>query len=331
MTALPSDPSVRPRLSFVIPVLEEASSLEALASGILEVVRRHELGSCELWFVDDGSRDRSWEVISALHKGHPQEIFGLRFRRNFGKASALAAGFAVARGEVIFTMDADLQDDPEEIPHFLEKLEEGYDLVSGWKQQRKDPWEKKIPSWIFNALVRGASDLKLHDFNCGFKAYRSEVCRQLNLYGELHRFIPLLAAADGFRVGEIPVRHHAREHGTSKYNWKRYVRGLLDLFTVITLTRYMQRPGHLFGGLGLIVGVFGLSILAYLSVGWFMGYKGIAGRPLFYFGILGTLLSAQLISLGLLAELVLRHTRSDTRERHVAERFVPGSPSDIGQ
>ncbi len=321
---LPAVQTARPRLSFVIPVLEEASSLEALTEKIRATVERDQLGAFEIWFVDDGSRDRSWAVIERLHAAHPDCVFGLRFRRNFGKASALAAGFAVARGEIIFTMDADLQDDPEEIPRFLQELERGHDLVSGWKQERKDPWEKRIPSWIFNAMVRGASDLKLHDFNCGFKAYRREVCQHLNLYGELHRFIPLLAAAEGFRVGEIPVRHHAREHGASKYNWKRYIRGLLDLFTVITLTRYMQRPGHLFGGLGLLVGVFGLGILAYLSAGWFMGYKGIAGRPLFYFGILGTLLSAQLISLGLLAELVLRHTRSDNSRRHVAQRCGTG-------
>ncbi|MEM9227906.1 MAG: glycosyltransferase family 2 protein, partial [Verrucomicrobiota bacterium] len=239
----------KPRLSFVIPVFDEAATLEPLLEKILASVKEHKLGACEVIFVDDGSKDNSWDRITELVKVHPC-VIGLRFRRNFGKATALAAGFEAAAGEIIFTLDADMQDDPVEIPSFLRKLDEGYDMVNGWKKNRQDPIEKRLPSRLFNSVACSVGGVKLHDMNCGFKAYRREVINSLNLYGELHRFVPVLAQAEGFRIGEIPVLHHPREHGKSKYGWKRYFKGFLDLVTVTATTRFLDRPGHLFGGLG---------------------------------------------------------------------------------
>ncbi|MEX0326082.1 MAG: glycosyltransferase family 2 protein [Puniceicoccaceae bacterium] len=306
-------------LSVVVPVLDEEGSLKELTDRLLAVLPSVSSDGFEIIFVDDGSRDSSWAFIKDLHRSHPEQIRGIRHRRNFGKAAALARGFKAARGRTIITMDADLQDQPEEIPKFLDALEAGADMVSGWKKNRKDPVDKTLPSRIFNGMVRLVSGLKLHDVNCGFKAYRSEVAKGLKLYGEMHRFIPILANADGYRVAEIVVEHQPRTHGRSKYGATRLIKGLLDLLTTVVLTRYLRRPAHFFGGLGLLVGVLGLGILVYLSAGWFLGYKGIGTRPLFFFGILGTLLSAQLISLGLVAELVLYRTREDDREIQVME------------
>lgn len=307
-------------LSVVIPVYNEAESLEELVGRLLPVLKTAAGESVEVLFVDDGSTDGSWEQVRLLHKQHPDRIVGLRHRRNFGKAAALALGFRMARGRVIITMDADLQDQPEEIPKFLEALENGADLVSGWKQRRHDPLDKTLPSKAFNYVARKLSGLKLHDMNCGFKAYRAEVAKGVKLYGEMHRFIPILANADGYRIGEVVVEHHARQHGHSKYGATRMIKGALDLLTTVVLTRYLRRPAHFFGGLGLVVGTVGIGILLYLSVGWFMGYKGIGTRPLFFFGILGTLLSAQLVSLGLIAELVLVRTLRLEPAVAVAER-----------
>lgn len=295
-------------LSVVIPVYNEEESLEELVGRLLPVLETVAGNNCEVVFVDDGSTDSSWQQVRLLHGRYPDRIVGLRHRRNFGKAAALSLGFRAARGRNIITMDADLQDQPEEIPKFLEALENGADLVSGWKQRRHDPLDKTLPSKAFNFIARKLSGLKLHDMNCGFKAYRAEVAKGVKLYGEMHRFIPILANADGYRIGEVVVEHHAREHGHSKYGATRMIKGALDLLTTVVLTRYLRRPAHFFGGLGLLVGTVGIGILIYLSIGWFMGFKGIGTRPLFFFGILGTLLSAQLISLGLIAELVLVRT-----------------------
>jgi glycosyltransferase involved in cell wall biosynthesis len=295
-------------ISVVVPVYDEEASLPELAGRLAPVLQAAAGDSYEIILVDDGSKDGSWERIQSLHREDPGHLRGIRLRRNFGKAAALDQGFKAARGRVIVTMDADLQDQPEEIPKFLDRIEAGADMVSGWKQQRNDPIDKTLPSRIFNFMVRTVSGLPIHDVNCGFKAYRSEVAKGVKLYGEMHRFIPILVHSDGYSVEEVAVEHKARSHGHSKYGATRLVKGGLDLLTTVVLTRYLRRPAHFFGGLGLLVGVVGLGILTYLSAGWFLGYKGIGTRPLFFFGILGTLLSAQLISLGLVAELVLYRT-----------------------
>ena len=308
---LPPEPDIRSpqlELSVVVPVLDEEGSLGELTDRLLPVLRSASDDSFEIIFIDDGSRDRSWACIRELHEKHPEHVRAIRHRRNFGKAAALAKGFKSAFGRIIITMDADLQDQPEEIPKFLHAISEGADMVSGWKKNRKDPVDKTFPSKVFNFMVRTVSGLKLHDINCGFKGYRAEVAKSLRLYGEMHRFIPIMVHADGYSVSEVVVEHKPRSHGQSKYGATRFIKGFLDLLTAVVLTRYLRRPAHFFGGLGLLVGVVGLGILTYLSAGWFLGYKGIGTRPLFFFGILGTLLSAQLISLGLVAELVLFRT-----------------------
>jgi len=307
----PGEPELE--ISVIVPVFDEAESLKELTDRLVAVLNGVVGSDFEILFVDDGSRDRSWEEIREQNRKYPRIVRGLRHRRNFGKAAALANGFSSARGKIIVTMDADLQDQPEEIPKFLEALERGSDLVSGWKQRRQDPVDKTLPSRIFNFMVRAVSGLRLHDVNCGFKAYRARVAKSIRLYGEMHRFIPILAHADGYKVVEIAVEHQPRLHGRSKYGASRMVKGLLDLLTIIVLTRYLRRPAHFFGGLGLLVGGVGIGILSYLSIGWFLGFKGIGTRPLFFFGILGTLLSAQLISIGLIAELILHRTEHRQR------------------
>ncbi len=308
-------------LSVVVPLLDEQATLAELTERLLPVLRAAAGARFEIVFVDDGSRDGSWERIRELHAAHPAHVRALRHRRNFGKAAALAHGFRMARGAVILTMDADLQDQPEEIPKFLAAIAAGADLVSGWKQRRKDPLDKTLPSRVFNRVARALSGVPLHDFNCGFKAYRMEVAKGLKLYGEMHRFIPILAHADGYRVAEVVVNHQPRRHGRSKYGFSRMIKGALDLLTTVVLTRYLRRPAHFFGGLGLLVGAVGLGILLYLTAGWFLGYKGIGTRPLFFFGILGTLLSAQLIAIGLIAELLLLRTWQGEDPLAVAERL----------
>lgn len=322
--------SSAPDLSFVIPVYNEAATLAELFQRIRTVVETENLGPYEVLFIDDGSVDDSWGEITRLHFKYPREVRGLRFRTNFGKAAALAEAFREVRGEIVVTLDADLQDDPREIPAFLNKLQEGYDLVSGWKRDRQDPWHKTIPSKLFNVVTCKVAGIHIHDFNCGFKAYRREVVKNIRIYGELHRYIPVLAHGEGFRIGEIPVVHHARTSGVSKYGWRRYFRGFLDLLTVMTTTRYLQRPAHLFGGLGLLLGIIGLGILTYLTVMWFAGYRGIGGRPLFFFGILFTLLSGQLLSLGLIAELLLKTSNEDNKRHYAKERLDCEQPIESG-
>ena len=298
---MPSNPD----LSIVVPLFNEADSLTDLVDQIDEVIRKSGY-SGEVLLVDDGSTDSSWERVRSVHERLPIAR-GLRLRRNFGKATALATGIAAARGSIIVTMDADLQDEPAEIPRLIATLEEGYDAVSGWKQLRRDPWTKTIPSRIFNTTTRILSGIPLHDFNCGFKAYRAEAAKSLHLYGELHRFIPILLEANGYRMTEVPVAHHRRTFGVSKYGWKRLFKGGLDLVTVVLITRYLQRPGHFFGGFGILSGLGGFLILAWLSFQKLaLGVGGIGQRPLFFLGILLLLLGAQLISTGLLGELLNR-------------------------
>jgi glycosyltransferase involved in cell wall biosynthesis len=296
-------PSTIP-LSFVIPLCNEEATVTPLFERIKAVVEKNKLGAFEVIFVDDGSTDSSWQKLSALKAAYPENVYALRFRRNYGKAAALSAGFAKVRGETVITMDADLQDEPGEIPGFLKKLDEGYDCVSGWKQLRQDPMGKTLPSRVFNWATAVASGVKLHDFNCGFKAYRADTIRHLDLYGELHRYIPVLLNSDGFTIAEIPVEHHRRTHGVSKYGWKRLFKGGLDLITVLVLTRYLKRPGHFFGGLGLLSGIAGFCVLAVLSMQKIFWHIGIGNRPLFFLGILLLLLGVQLISAGLIGELI---------------------------
>jgi glycosyltransferase involved in cell wall biosynthesis len=294
-------------VSVVIPMFNEEESLPELHERLVEVLEG--LGKTfEVLFVDDGSTDRSSQVAQELRE-KDQRVGLVRFRRNFGKAAALDAGFKRARGDIVFTMDADLQDDPKEIPRFLEKLDEGYDLVSGWKRKRHDPLGKTLPSKFFNFTVSTVSGLKLKDFNCGFKAYRREAIEGLSLYGELHRFIPVLVFWRGFAVAQITVEHHARKHGVSKYGVERMIKGAFDLLTVLLMTRFRTRPLHLFGGLGLLTAFIGLVPLAYLSVvRLFIG--GTIQRPLLFFGLLAVMVGVQMITTGLLGEMI-HASRSD--------------------
>ena len=295
------------RISVVVPVKDEQETLAPLVHAIRDALLvQSKTGRHEIILVDDGSQDDSWSVMQDSVSRYPGEVRGLRLRRNFGKAIALEAGFRVASGDVIFTMDADLQDDPKEIPRFLEAIDGGLDLVSGWKRRRQDPLSKTLPSRLYNCATARITGVPLHDFNCGFKAYRRDLIDRLRLYGELHRYIPVLAHDAGFRIGEIEVEHHPRRHGVTKYGFERYLRGFLDLITVLATTRYLQRPAHLFGGLGMAFGLGGFLILTYLSVLWFLGLGPIGNRPLFFLGVLLVILSVQMISLGVVAELLVR-------------------------
>ena len=301
-------------ISVVVPVNDEERSV-ALLFDELEAALEPLDRRWEVIFVDDGSQDGTLAALTRLHAQH-EEVRVVRLRRNFGKAAALNAGFAQATGEVVVTIDGDLQDDPAEIPHLLAKLEEGFDLVSGWKTKRRDPWLRRVLSRLFNFGARRMSGLTLHDMNCGLKAYRTEVVRGLRLYGELHRFIPVLAHYRGFRIGELPVNHRPRAHGGSRYGPERYVRGFLDLLSVSFLGRYGHRPLHLFGGLGLLLGTGGTGVLVYLTVLKATGHA-IGGRPLLILGVLLVVVGLQLFSLGLLSEMLISHheERAPARER----------------
>lgn len=296
-----AEPPIR-SLTIVVPVMNEEGNLRELHRRLTEVLDAVGL-PYDILLVDDGSSDGTWRLIGELREGDPH-VLGIRHRRNFGKAQGLASGFAVARGDVVVTMDGDLQDDPDELPRFLTMLDEGYDLVSGWKQRRQDPLGKTAPSRVFNWTVRRVSGVPLHDFNCGYKAYRREVTDALRLYGELHRFTPVLANADGFRVGELPVRHHARTWGRSKYGWSRLVKGFLDLLTVTFLTQYRQRPMHLFGLPGLVALALGVMIGLYLSLEKVIAGVAIGTRPLLLLSVLLVVIGAQFFGLGLLGEFL---------------------------
>lgn len=289
-------------ISVLIPVLDEEGTVEELARSAASVLEG--LGkSFEILFVDDGSRDGTATAVRAARERDPR-VKLVRLRRNFGKAAALSAGFDHCRGAVVITMDGDLQDDPAEIPRMLAALEEhDLDLVSGWKHERKDPLSKRYPSKLFNWVTRKLASVDLHDFNCGFKAYRREVLEQVAIYGELHRYIPVLASRKGFEVGEIPVTHHPRRHGTSKYGWDRFYKGLLDLITVLFITRYTRRPLHLFGVVGLVFLTGGLGINGYLAILWLRG-EWLSNRPLLLLGVLLMVMGIQILTTGLLGEMV---------------------------
>jgi glycosyltransferase involved in cell wall biosynthesis len=314
-------------LSVVIPLVNEQPSLAQLHAEIAATAAAHAL-VVEIIFVDDGSTDGSWATVVELSRQDPR-VRGVQFRRNFGKAAGLSAGFKAARGELILTMDADLQDDPAEIPRFLEQMKAGLDVVSGWKKVRHDPWHKVYPSRVFNGLVGMLTGVWLHDHNCGMKCYRAEVLREVRLYGELHRFIPVQAAARGFKVGEIPIEHRARKFGRSKYGVRRFVKGFLDLMTVKFLTDFRHRPQHVLGSLGLLVLLVGGAGLVYLMVTWFIRlyrpelYPPLHERALLVYSAAALLLGAQLLSVGLLAELLTDLLARDVDAYSVAERLEP--------
>jgi len=323
-----------PKLSIVVPVYNEAESLDLLHARIVEVVSLHQF-TYEILMVDDGSSDDSWRKIEALHN-LDAAVHGIRFRRNFGKAAALAAGFDQARGEIVITMDADLQDDPQEIPNLVAKMNEGFDVVSGWKKIRYDPWHKTLPSRVFNFLVGWTTGVPLHDHNCGLKAYRREIFDEVQLYGEMHRFVPVLAASRGWKVGEIIVQHHPRKFGYSKYGAKRFIKGLLDLITVYFLTGFRQRPQHLLGSFGLIcLSIGSIGLLTLMSF-WCISRLSsqiedfhLHKHATFYLSIGSILLGFQMVAVGILAELITAISRPDQPPFSVRQRtsnLTPPSP-----
>jgi dolichol-phosphate mannosyltransferase len=306
-------------ISVVIPVHDEEHSVEALFEELAEALEPLDQ-PWEAIFVDDGSADGTFAALTGLHAEQPN-VRIVRLRRNFGKAAALQAGFAQAGGDTVVTIDGDLQDDPAEIPRLLAKLDEGFDLVSGWKTRRRDPLTRRVPSKLFNAVTGRVSGLRLHDLNCGLKAYRAEVVRGLRIYGELHRFIPVLAHYRGFRVAELPVNHRPREHGRSRYGVERYVRGFLDLLTVTFMGRYRHRPLHLFGGLGLLLTTVGVVVLVFLTIVK-LGGEAIGHRPLLTLGVLLVVVGMQFLSLGLISELITSHHEERAAEREQTDAHV---------
>ncbi|MFN3134706.1 MAG: glycosyltransferase family 2 protein [Candidatus Kryptonium sp.] len=291
-------------ISIVIPLYNEVESLPELYSQIKEVVRANRY-NYEIIFVDDGSTDGSLEVLKKLRQSD-KNVKIISFRRNYGKSAALAVGFEHANGDVIITMDADLQDDPYEIPNLLKKLDEGFDLVSGWKKKRYDPITKTIPSKIFNFVVSTLTGIKIHDFNCGLKAYKKSVTKDIKVYGELHRYLPVLAHWAGYRIGEVVVQHHPRKYGKTKFGVSRFLKGFLDLLTVMFTTRYFKRPLHLFGTLGILIFVLGFGITFYLSLLKIIEDIPLSNRPLFILGVMLTIVGVQFISIGLLGEMITK-------------------------
>ncbi len=294
-------------LSIVIPLLNEEESLGELVQWIDRVVTKMEI-NYEIIFVDDGSTDNSWQIINDLKERY-SSIKAIKFRRNYGKSAALQVAFQKAQGDVVITMDADLQDSPDEIPELYRKvIEDGYDLVSGWKQKRHDPLGKTIPSKLFNATTRKLSGIQLHDFNCGLKAYKGELVKSIEVYGEMHRYIPVIAKAAGFaNITEKVVTHHPRKHGVSKFGLERVMRGYLDLASIMFVGKFGKRPMHFFGSMGTVLGFIGTVMLGYLTfVKIFMGEGGIANRPLFYLGMLLVIVGVQLFIAGFLAEMISR-------------------------
>jgi glycosyltransferase involved in cell wall biosynthesis len=307
-----------PAVSVVVPMYNERPTLARLLEELVAALDRSGR-TWELVLVDDGSTDGSWRELLELKGGRPRVAL-VRLRRNFGKAAALEAGFRRARGEIVVTMDADLQDDPQEIPRLLAKLDEGYDVVSGWKEHRRDPWSRRVLSRAFNTLTGLLTGLHIRDVNCGLKAYRRQVLAEIRLYGEMHRFIPVLAHHDGFRVTEVAVNHRPRPVGRSRYGLERYLRGFLDLLTVAFFGRFRYRPLHLFGPIGLVTGFAGFVICTYLT-GLKLAGEAIGHRPLLILGTLLIVVGVQFLMMGLLAELFLRLTeeRRGSATDHVAD------------
>lgn len=308
------------KLSAVIPVYNEESSLRPLYDELSAVAESNDY-DMEIIFIDDGSTDASWENIERIAAGDSR-VSGIRFRRNFGKAAALDAGFQAAVGERVVSLDADLQDDPAEIPDFLALMDSGFDVVSGWKKIRHDPWHKVVPSRIFNAMVSRLTGVRLHDHNCGMKMYRREIFDEVALYGELHRFVPVLASARGYKIGEKVIAHRARKYGRSKYGLNRFVKGFLDLLTVKFITGYGRRPAHVLGTFGLLAFGVGTAMLCYLAARWGISrlpgsetesFYHLSGRPAVIYSAALMLLGAQFLSTGFIAELLLSYQKGRGR------------------
>lgn len=293
---------ILPKVSIVIPAKNEEDTIDMVYKRINAVMSRIKT-SYEIIFIDDGSTDKTYQEMRKLNKRYPKNVAIIKHRGNWGKSIALQSGFKIVRGEITITMDADLQDTPEEIPNFIKKIEEGYDLVSGWKKIRHDPLSKTFPSKLGNFLASLLTGVKLHDFNCGFKAYKSQVVKNLNLYGELYKFIPIIAAKKNYKIAEIAVKHKKRKYGKSKFGWERNAKGFLDIMTIFFITGYIKKPGHFFGTLGLISFFFGFLIGIYITY-LRITTGGINYRyPLLFLGILAMIIGIQLVTTGLLAEL----------------------------
>jgi glycosyltransferase involved in cell wall biosynthesis len=302
------------KLSFVIPVFNEQDSLKQLYSEIIKNIKEYEY---EIIFVDDGSTDKSYSILQKL-TSEDNNVKIIKLRKNFGKSAGLNVGFEAAEGDIVFTMDADLQDDPKEIPQFIAKLEEGYDMVTGWKVKRRDPISKTWPSKLYNKVTSNTFKLKLHDYNCGYKAYKKELIDELDVYGEMHRYIPALANSLGFKIAEIPVHHRKREFGKTKYGSERYLRGFLDLLTVKLVTGYIHSPLYLFGRIGFGFGLVGFIIALYLSI-MKLGYGiPLYNRPLLYLGTLLMIIGLQFFSIGLLGELIINRNREGNRKKNIS-------------
>lgn len=295
------------KVSIIIPLLNESESLPELSEWLLRVLNENNF-SHEIIFVDDGSIDNSWKVIEILSAENPT-IRGIRFRRNYGKSAALNEGFKAAEGDVVITMDADMQDSPDEIPALVKMIrDDGFDLVSGWKKKRHDPIMKTVPSKLFNTTTRWISGISLHDFNCGLKAYRADVIKHVEVYGEMHRYIPMLAKWNGYRkIGEKVVQHRARKYGVTKFGWERFINGFLDLLSISFVTRFGKKPMHLFGTLGLLSFIAGFIIMCILTIEkiFFQEYN-MTDRPIFYLGLITLVVGVQLFVAGFLGEMISR-------------------------
>jgi glycosyltransferase involved in cell wall biosynthesis len=307
-------------LSVVIPVYNEEESLPELYEK-LEAAAKTLGWEYEYVFIDDGSTDRSISVLRKLREENPAHVNVISFRRNYGKSAALETGFRAVRGDIVVTMDADLQDDPMEIPNLVAEIESGVDLVSGWKKNRYDPISKTLPSKFFNTVTSLMSGIKLHDFNCGLKGYRREVVDAITIYGELHRFIPVLAGWEGFRVGEIEVRHSKRKYGKSKYGARRFLNGFFDLITVMFVTRRALNPLHFFGRIAFVLFVLGLIPLTVFFFQW-LGGAGLRIRPVMLLGFVLIIVSLQIGAIGLLAEMISSRTAKNSR--YVLKEYLVG-------
>lgn len=308
-------------ISVVVPLYNEEESLPELCAWLGKVMNENNF-SYELILVDDGSRDKSWSVIESLHAGNP-DIKGIRFRRNYGKSAALNRGFEAANGDVVITMDADLQDSPDEIPELYRMITaDGFDVVSGWKKKRHDPISKTIPTKLYNWATRRMTGIRLHDFNCGLKAYKREVVKSIEVYGEMHRYIPVMAKWAGFlKIGEKVVEHRKRKYGTTKFGWERFINGFLDLLSISFVSRFGKKPMHLFGSLGTLLFLIGFSIAGVLTYDkiFLSAYK-MTERPLFYLGLLAMIMGTQLFVAGFLGELMSRNAQD--RNQYLIEKYL---------
>lgn len=316
-------------VSIVVPLLNEEESLPELEAWIRRIMTENNF-KYEIILIDDGSTDSSWNIIQTLSAQSPS-VKGVKFRRNYGKSAALNVGFSIAQGEVVITMDADLQDSPDEIPELHTMIvKENFDLVSGWKKKRYDPLSKTIPTKIYNGVTRMMSGIKLHDMNCGLKAYKNDVVKNIEVYGEMHRYIPVIAKAAGFKkIGEKVVKHYPRKHGKSKFGMRRFINGPLDLMSILFVSRFSKKPMHFFGTLGLASFFMGFAILVYLSIAKIIwaGY-GMTDRPIFFFGILTIIIGSQLFLTGFLAELVAR--AAPNRNVYTIQKHLGFEDDEVG-